>query len=413
MAYVGSRTRSGSLTVEPVQSARELKQFIRLPWRLYEDQPLWVPPLVSERRRHLDRRRNPFFEHAEAEYFLARRRDRVVGRISAHVDHRLCEFQDNRWGLFGFLECEDDPDVAAALLETAATWLTARGRDRIIGPLDFSTNHECGLLVGGHELPPQILENWHHPYLGGLIEQAGFVKSVDLLKWQILNGDHDRVMPVIYDLADRLEEEHGIRVRRMRRRDFEEEIRRFMEVYNDAWQRNWGFVPLTDTELRAHAKELRPILDERFAFVAERGEETVGAALTLPDINKVLTRLNGRLLPLGWLRFLRERRRIDEIRVFALGVKRQYRHTGTAAAFYAEHWRECLRSDIKRAETGWILEHNEPMNRAMTALGGDVVKRYRIYERPLPGGGDGGAARPGRARRIIPAECAGTAARTP
>jgi GNAT superfamily N-acetyltransferase len=167
----------------------------------------------------------------------------------------------------------------------------------------------------------------------------------------------------------------------MRRRDFESEVRRFMEVYNAAWERNWGFVPLTDAELRAYAKELKPVLDERYAFVAERGDEVVGAALTLPDMNKVLARLNGRLLPLGWLKILRERRRIDELRVFALGVKHEYRHTGTAAAFYAEHWRECLRRQMVRVETGWILETNKPMNRAMEALGGDIVKRYRLFER--------------------------------
>jgi GNAT superfamily N-acetyltransferase len=167
----------------------------------------------------------------------------------------------------------------------------------------------------------------------------------------------------------------------MRKAEFAQEVRRFMDVYNAAWERNWGFVPLTDAELNAYAKELKPILDERLAFIAERGEEVVGAALTLPDMNKLLATLGGRLLPFGWLKILRERRRIDEIRVFALGVKHEYRHTGTAAAFYAEHWRECLRRPIKRAETGWILETNEPMNRAMEALGGDIVKRYRIYER--------------------------------
>jgi GNAT superfamily N-acetyltransferase len=217
-------------------------------------------------------------------------------------------------------------------------------------------------------------------------------KAMDLYKWQILSAEHDRLLPVIYDLADRLEPEHGIRVRNMRRRDFEQEVRRFMEVYNAAWERNWAFVPLTDSELRAYAKELKPILDERFAFVAEKDGEVVGAALTLPDMNKVLAHLNGRLLPLGWLRVLRQRRRIDEIRVFALGVKREYRHTGTAAAFYAEHWREVLRRGIVRAETGWILEVNEPMNRAMEALGGDIVKRYRIFERPLSSAPDAGAA---------------------
>jgi hypothetical protein len=371
----------GGIEVRAVRTRRELNQFIRLPWKLYENEPNWVPPLISERRRHLSRQHNPFFEHAEAEYLIAWRHGEPVGRISAHIDERFNDFHDNVWGMFGFFECLDDADLAGALLDAAEAWLRARGRDRMLGPLDFSTNHECGLLVEGHELAPQILENWHHPYYRQLLESLGMVKTMDLYKWQILTSEHDRVLPIIYELADTLEEKHGIRVRNMRKADFEQEVRRFMDVYNAAWERNWGFVPLTEPELQAYAKELKPILDERFGFIAEKGEEVVGAALTLPDLNKVLARLNGRLLPFGWLTVLRERRRIDEIRVFALGVKHGYRHTGTAAAFYAEHWRECLRRRIRRAETGWILETNEPMNRAMQALGGDIVKRYRIYER--------------------------------
>jgi hypothetical protein len=375
--------REGEVEVRAVRSRRELTEFIKLPWRLYRGVANWVPPLISERRRHLSRSHNPFFEHAEAEYFIAWRGREPVGRITAHVDRRFNSFQANDWGLFGFFECIDDPGVASELLDTAERWLRERERERMVGPLDFSTNHECGLLVDGHELMPQILENWHHPYYRTLLEGAGLTKAMDLYKWQILTAEHDRVLPVIYELADTLEEKHGIRVRNMRKRDFVEEVRRFMEVYNAAWQRNWGFVPLTDSELEAYAKELKPILDERYAYVAERGDEVVGAALALPDMNVVLARLNGRLLPLGWLNVLRQRRRIDELRVFALGVKREYRHTGTAAAFYAEHWRECLRRQIRRVETGWILEVNEPMNRAMEALGGDIVKRYRIYERVL------------------------------
>lgn len=372
--------------VRPVRGKGDLTAFIKLPWRLYEGEDRWVPPLISERRRHLSRSHNPFFEHAEAEYLIAWRGSEPVGRISAHVDERLNEFQGNEWGLFGFFECIDDESVACMLLDAASDWLRRRRRDRVIGPFDFSTNHECGLLVSGHEHHPQILENWHHPYYARLLESNGFSKAMDLLKWQIMSAEHERVLPVVYELADKLKADHGIEVRRMRRRDFEAEVRRFMEVYNAAWEKNWGFVPLTDSELRAYAKELKPILDERFAYVAEKDGEVAGAALALPDMNKVLMRLNGRLLPFGWARALWEQRRIDEIRVFALGVKREYRHTGTAAAFYAETWRECLRRPIRRAETGWILETNEPMNRAMVALGGDVIKRYRIYERPIAGG---------------------------
>jgi GNAT superfamily N-acetyltransferase len=206
-------------------------------------------------------------------------------------------------------------------------------------------------------------------------------KAMDLYKWEIKAEDRGNVLPVIGELAQRLEPEHGITLRHMRRRDFSSEVRKFMQVYNEAWGRNWGFVPLTDAELEHAAKELRPILDEDFATVAEKDGKVVGVSLSLPDYNQVLRRLNGRLLPLGWLTALRARRQIDEIRVFALGVRPAYQHTGTAAALYNDVWEMCFKRGIRRAETGWILETNKPMNRAMEALAGRVIKRYRLYQR--------------------------------
>lgn len=380
---------SSSIEIRPVRTRRELGSFIRLPWRLYRGSASWVPPLISERKRHLDRGRNPFFEHAEAEYFLAWRDGVPMGRITAHVDHLLNDFQDNRWGLFGFFECEQNPAAAQALLDAAEAWLRERDRDRMLGPLDFSTNHESGLLIEGHELPPQILENWHHPYYRQLLEGQGLVKAMDLYKWEIMRDDRGQMLPIIDELADRLEPEHGIRLRRMRKRDLNAEVRSFMDVYNQAWSTNWGFVPLTDPELDHMAKELRPVLDEDFACVAETREgEVAGVSLSLPDFNQVLARLNGRLLPLGWVTALRARRQIDQIRVFALGVKPSYQHTGVAAALYRDVWDNCFRRGIFRAETGWILEVNDPMNRAMEALTGRIVKRYRLYERLLEDGAE-------------------------
>jgi GNAT superfamily N-acetyltransferase len=372
------------LTVTPVSGRRELREFILVPFRLYEGVDQWVAPLISERKRHLDRRRNPFFQHADAEYFLARRGDRVVGRITAQVDERFNQFHDNDWGMFGFFECERDPEAAAALLDAARGWLRERGRDHMIGPLDFSTNHECGLLVEGYELRPQILENWHHPYYAELIEGCGLSKEMDLLKWSLHVRDRADVMPIIFELADKLEPEHGITIRGMRKRDMTGEISRFMEIYNAAWERNWGFVPLTEAEIEHYASELKPILDENWAMVAETKEgETVGVALTLPDYNQVLKELGGRLLPFGWIKALRLRKRVDSVRVFALGVKPEYQHTGVAAALYKRHYDMAEATPQHFGETGWILEVNKPMNKAMEAMGGEVVKRYRIYGEDL------------------------------
>jgi len=372
------------LTVGPVSGRRELRQFILLPFRLYEGVEQWVPPLISERKRHLDRRKNPYFKHAEAEYFLARRGGRIVGRISAQVDRRFNEIQGNDWGQFGFFECEDDPEVAAALLDAAREWLRERGRDHMIGPLDFSTNHECGLLVEGHELRPQILENWHFPYYGPLLEGCGLSKAMDLYKWSLHVSGRSEVMPIIFDLAEKLEPEHGITIRGMSRRNMTREISAFMEIYNAAWERNWGFVPLTEAEIEHYAAELKPIMDENWAMVAETAEgETVGVALTLPDFNQVLKQLGGRLLPFGWIKALREKRKIDSVRVFALGVKPEYQHTGVAAGLYKRHFDMAEATPQKGGEMGWILEVNKPMNKAMEGMGGEIVKRYRIYEQDL------------------------------
>jgi len=370
-----------SLDVRPVRTRRDLRRFIKLPWRLYSTGSPWVAPLLSERRSHLDRGRNPFFEHAEAEYFLASRDGVPVGRITAHIDFRLNEVQQNTWGLFGFLECENRPETAAALLSTAEQWLRARGCDRMVGPMDFTLNHECGLLVEGHDRAPQILENWHHPYYAALVEGAGLTKVMDLVKYELFLHEVSDMLPVFFELAGRLEPEHGVTLRHMRKRDIGAEIRRFSEVYHSAWERNWGFVPFTDREIGYHAKELKPILDENWAVICEKDGEPVGVALAIPDYNEVLAKLDGRLLPFGWVSALRDRRKIRSVRVWALGVKPEYQHLGVAAGLYVEYLRVAKRTRVTRGEMGWILETNEAMNRGMEAMNGRVVKRYRLYER--------------------------------
>ena len=372
-----------ALEVRPVADKRELNLFIKLPWRLYRNEPNWVPPLVFDRKRFLDRSRNPFFKHAEVELFLAWRGETPVGRISAQIDRNFNEFQHHEWGMFGFFECENDPEAAQALLSTAEDWLRARGRDRMVGPMDFTTNDECGILVEGYDLLPTVLTNWHHPYYPGLIERAGLTKAMDLYMWSLDVADRASVHPAIWRVAADVERKYGITVRNMRKKDMQAEIGRFLQVYNAAWERNWGFVPLTEEEVRHYAKDLKPVLDENWAFIAEKDGEPVGAALTLPDYNQVLCHLNGRLLPFGWAKALWYRRKIDRVRVFALGVKPEYQHTGVGAKLYEMHWDAGERTQQGRGETGWTLESNKPMNRAMERMGGKVVRTYRVYEKLL------------------------------
>ncbi len=377
----------GSVSIRPVRSRRELKRFVKVPFRLHRDHPQWVAPLIFERMEFLNREKNPYFEHAEAEYFIAERDGEPVGRITAQLDRNWDETQGGNDAMFGFFETADDAGVAAALLEAASEWAREKGRDRILGPMDFTTNDEIGILIEGYELRPMILENWHPPYYKELIEGAGFGKAMDLLMWELQFGDlkqGERFDPAIHAAAEKALRDEGVTIRNISMRNLPAEMRAFSEVYNEAWGSNWGFVPATDAEIEFHAKLLKQVIDEDWAFIAEKEGEPVGAALTLPDINQVMARMNGRLLPTGWLEFLLGRRKIDQLRVLALGVKHEYRHTGVAAGLYLKHLETAARpGTIGGGEMGWILETNGAMNRAMEGMGGRVVKKYRVYEKAL------------------------------
>ena len=373
-----------SLEVTPVSSRSDRREFIELPFRLHANAPQWIPPLKLERRLFLSPRFNAFFKHADAQLFVARRDGRVVGRVSAQIDHAYNDYHGSDWGWFGFLELEEDPEVMAALLAAASGWLRERGCDRMVGPADFTMNDEVGVLYEGHEREPMVKQPWQPPYYQRLCEQAGLQKAVDLWMWELLIADREKVLPVLVELAEKLEPEHGIRIRHMRRRSLRKDLEVFGEIYNDAWKRNWGFVPYSKEDIDAYAQELHLVFDPAWFMVAETKEgKPVAAAITVPDINQVLKKMKGRLLPLGWWHFLRRRRTIDRCRVGFLGVKRDYQHTGVAAGLYIEHFDTAEWHRVKWGEMGWILETNTAMNRGMEAMGGRVVKRYRVYERSL------------------------------
>jgi GNAT superfamily N-acetyltransferase len=374
-----------AVQVTAVSGRRDLKAFIDLPFRLHANHPLWVPPLKLERRLFLNRRLNAYFSHGEAGYFLARGEGRVLGRVSAQVNHAFNDYQQKNWGWFGFLEFEDDQEVLEALLERAEAWLRERGKERMVGPASFSMNDESGLLVEGFDLRPMILQPWNPPYYQQRVEQAGMRKAMDLLMWNLEVSDRERVLPVIFELAEKVESEHGIRVRPMRRWQLRKDMDAFAEVYNSAWSKNWDFVPYSKKDLDAYAQELQLAFDKHWFMLAEREDtgEVVGMAITVPDLNQVLQKMHGRLLPLGWWQFLRKGRIIDRVRVGFLGVKPEYQHTGVAAKLYVEHFNAAAVRRQKGGEMGWILETNAAMNRGMEAMGGRVVKRYRVYEREL------------------------------
>ncbi|HEY7890641.1 MAG TPA: hypothetical protein VIC05_00365 [Solirubrobacteraceae bacterium] len=380
-----SDVSSSSIEVQEVSRGRGLKEFINLPFRLHAQHPVWVPPLKIERRLFLNRRINAYFSHGEAAYFLARRRGRVVGRVSAQIDHAYNEYHDSKWGWFGFLEFEDDIEALESLLAAAEGWLKQRGCERMVGPADFSMNDESGILIDGFDLRPMIRQPWHPPYYQQRMEEAGMAKAMDLLMWNVEVHNREKVLPVMFDLAEKVSSEHGIRVRPMRRRQLRKDMDAFAEVYNSAWSRNWGFVPYSKKDLDAYAWDLHLVFDKHWFMIAERESdgEVVGMAITIPDINQVLEKMKGKVLPFGWWHFLRKGRIMDRVRVGFLGVKPQYQHTGVAAKLYVEHFNAAEARPQKGGEMGWILETNTAMNRGMEAMSGRIVKRYRVYERLL------------------------------
>jgi GNAT superfamily N-acetyltransferase len=374
-----------SVEVTPVSGWRETKAFIDVPFWVHANHPLWVALPKLERWLFLNRRLNAFFSHGEAEYFLARRDGRVVGRISAQVNHAFNDYQKKNWGWFGFLEFEDDQEALDALLGAAQEWLRERGKERMVGPADFSMNEESGVLIEGFELRPMIKQPWHPPYYQQCMEQAGMSKAMDLLMWKLEVENRDRVLPVIWELAEKAQSEHGIRVRPMKRRQLRKDMDAFAEVYNAAWSKNWDFVPYSKKDLDAYAQEIQLVFDKHWCMIAEKEDtgEVVGMAMTFPDLNQVLERMKGKFLPLGWWHFLRKGKITTRVRVGFLGVKPEHQHTGVAAKLYQLHFDAAEARPQKGGEMGWILETNTAMNRGMEAMGGQVVKRYRVYEREL------------------------------
>jgi hypothetical protein len=371
-----------SVEIRPVRSRRELKRFIDLPYRLHAG-TVWIPPLKAERRFFLSRRFNPYFKHGEAEYFLAWRGDRVVGRATAQIDRAFNEFHDSRWGMFGFLELEDDQEAMVALLGAAEDWLRVRGCERMVGPMDFSINEESGVLIEGFEIDPLLRQPWHPPYYQRLCEQAGLEKAMDLYSWALDIGDREDMLPVLFELDERARKEHGVKVRKMSRRHLRREMDRFAEIYNAAWAENWGFVPYSKEDLDAYTLDMHLVFSREWFMVAEKDGETIAIAITLIDLNQMLKKMKGRVLPFGWWHFLNRKRICDQVRVGFLGVKPEHQHTGVAASLYVEHFDTAARARQKRGEAGWILETNEAMNRGLEAMSAEIVKRYRVYEKAI------------------------------
>jgi GNAT superfamily N-acetyltransferase len=373
------------IEISQVNSCRDRDAFIKFQWRIYANDPAWVPPLIIERKTFLNRNRHPFYKHGDAALFLARRDGKIVGRIMASDDPNYNALHQSNVGCFGLFECIDDADVAATLFQAAAGWLRKNGRTEIMGPIDYSTNYVCGLLIDGFQFAPTILTAHNPPYYRKLIESCRFAKEKDWYAWWF--ADPAKAAKRLRRLAERFRKRNPVTLRPGNLKNIREESRRLRQIYNQAWEKNWGFVPFTEAEFEFMTNEMKPLLVPEFTWIAEIGNEPIGFTLCLPDINVALRHVNGRLtrfgLPIGLIKLLYYKRLIRKGRLIALGVVEKYRHAGVAEMLVLRIIEETM---IKRGITGELsmtLEDNVMINRFVEAIGAQRYKTYRIFKSTL------------------------------
>jgi hypothetical protein len=372
---------SSTLQLQEVRDSKDLAAFIRLPWQIYKGNPYWVPPLIKDLLSKFSPR-HPFRSHSDMALFLATRGETPVGRIAGIIDRHYIEFQQEHAGFFGFFESIEDPSVAGALLSRVYDWLKAHGMVKMIGPMNPSTNDECALLVDGFDASPSLMMPYNPPYYPPLVEGFGLKKAMDLYAYWLDAAAFE------YNRLDRitrrvLKREPRLRLRSLNLRRFEEELKIIKDIYNNAWSKNWGFVPLTDEEIDLMAKDLKPLVVPELVLLASLGDEPVAFSVGLPDYNLVLKHLNGKLGPLGFLKFFYYSRKIRTARIMLLGVKLDFQRKGIEGLLYVESFKKGVEKGYRGAECSWILETNPLMQHGIKAMGGRRYKTYRIYEMNL------------------------------
>jgi hypothetical protein len=370
----------------PVTGPPEMKAFLELPWKIYAQDPNWVPPLKKDVAKLLDPKAHPFWQFAEQKLFLAQRGTEVVGRVAGIVDHNYNRFHDERLGIWGFFECAHDLEAAAALMGAVEEWLRGQGMTFLRGPLNPSTNYEAGLLVEGFQQRPVFMMTYNPPYYPELLESCGFSKAKDLLSFWV-----DRQWqppPWVERLARRISTKANIQIRSIRvREDFHTELKYVKELYHEAWFDNWGFVPMTDAEWEEVGHSLVRVMDPGLAFFMMDGQEPIGVAVVIPDINPLLKRFNGKIGMLGWLKFLLYRREINGLRGLIFGIRKKYRQMGLPLLAFDHLFRTIIENPKYKGyqyiELGWNLEDNDLINQWYLDGGAKVNKRFRIYQKEL------------------------------
>lgn len=369
------------IEIREVESRSQLSAFIKLPWKIYKGNPNWVPPLISTVKEMLDTRKNPFFRSATIKLYTAHYQNEMVGRIAAIVNHSHNSFHDENIGFFGFFESVNDYNVARKLLKVAMIHLKSQSLDLMRGPVNLSTNYEVGALIDAFDLPPMINMIYNPDYYPEFYERFGLAKVKDLLAYKIT--EYDEPPERMVRIVDRIRKKANVVVRPLNMKKFDDDVRAINRIYNDAWEKNWGFIPMSEDEFFHIAKDMKQIVDPDLVFIAEIDGRPVGFQLALPNVYQALPYANGRLFPFGLLKLLwhtKIRNKVNSVRVITMGIEKAYQKRGIDNIFYLEIFRRGAKKGYKWGEMSWILEDNEMMNRAAKMLGSRVYKRYRIYD---------------------------------
>jgi len=367
--------------VRPVQTAKDLDRFVRLPFSLYQNDPNWVPPLIADVKNTLTPGRNPFWNHAQRALFLAERAGQIVGRICATIDQNYNDYHQTRIGFFGFFECENNLNTAQTLFAAVRNFLAAAGMKLIYGPANPSLNDEAGLLIEPFDGMPYIKMSYNPAYYPELLERCGLTKVKDLYAYSV---PLDQPIPEkLQRVLQALKGRPGLVVRPVNLNDLKTDLKHIKEVYNDAWSKNWDFAPMTDEEIDDLARQLKPIIQPAICPLVFYQGEVAGMCIALPDYNQVLRRIGGRLFPFGWLKFLLHRNRITRARLWALGVKRKFHNLGFDSLLYYESFIGAKKLGYTEGEVSWILEDNLSIIRPILMWGGKLYRTYRVYQSAL------------------------------
>ncbi|MEE2936620.1 MAG: N-acetyltransferase [Planctomycetota bacterium] len=374
---------SPSLQCHPVDSHRDQRQFLDLECRIYREDSNWVPPLWMVRKELLGFKYHPFYDSAESQAFLVRRGDRVIGRVLAIVNHAHNQLHQEKRGFFGFYECENDQAASDEMLSSATKWLADRGMTDVRGPVHPSLNYECGLLVDGFDTPPTYMIPYNCDYYGRLIENFGFTKSQDLYSYDAHIDILDDIDPKLQFVIDEATRRFKVKCRPIDRRNFAKDVRSFLEIYNLSLQQTWGYVPMSEKEIDHQGKGLRHLIVPELTSIAEIDGKPVGAGFGLLDFNQLIKKINGRLLPLGWLTLLTQKRKIDRLRLISTNVLPEYQKWGLGLVTLARILPDAVAFGIRVGEFSWVLESNQLSRGTIERGGAQRTKVHRIYDKPL------------------------------